>query len=149
LSALRLVLSPSPRLAALIVVLHAGAAAGALASVPGIAGAALAAALLALGATSAWGRALLRAGGAVRAIEVTGEEIVLELASGARLEGTASSRRYVSRFVVVLLVGAPARRAVLVAGDMLDPEMFRRLRVWALWGRAPGRKAVAGKQLQA
>ena len=38
---------------------------------------------------------------------------------------------------------------VLVARDMLDPEMFRRLRVWALWGRVPGGEAVAGKQLQA
>ena len=39
----------------------------------------------------------------------------------------------------------PPRRW-LVSADMLDPDSFRTLRVWALWGKVPG---VAGKQLAA
>ena len=47
-------------------------------------------------------------------------------------------RRYVSRHVVVVPLAGPQRRTVLVTGGMLAPEAFRRLRLWALWGRLPG-----------
>ena len=70
MSAARFELRRSPSLAAAIVAAHAAAAAGAYMVVPGMMGAALAIALLALGAAVAWSRALLRPSGAVRAMEI-------------------------------------------------------------------------------
>ena len=148
MSAGRFELSASPRFAALILALHALAAAAAWLALPGPAGGALGLALVLLGAATAWSRALLRSRSSVRAIEVAGEDVVLELAAGARLQGKAAARRYVTRFAVVLPVGRPAARTVLVASDMMGAESFRRLRVWALWGRL-SEPAVAAKQLQA
>ena len=47
----------------------------------------------------------------------------------------------------------PVRRTILVSRDMLAGDAFRRLRVWALWGRLPATSgtgaAVAAKQLPA
>ena len=144
---LRLELTPSPRFAALIVALHAAAAASVAAVVPGLAGALLAAALLALGLAAAWGRALLRSALSVRAIELDGPaHALLELGSGERLDVELGERRYVGRFAVSLPVARPVRRTVLVYHDMLAPDSFRRLRIWAAWGRLPG---VAEKQLGA
>ena len=148
MSAGRFELSPSPRFAVLIVALHALAAGAAWAALPGLAGGVLGLALVLLGGSAAWSRALLRSPSSVRTIEVAGEEVVLELAGGERLQGKAAARRYVTRFAVVLPVGRPAGRTVLVASDMMDAESFRRLRVWALWGRLSA-PAVAAKQLQA
>jgi len=53
--------------------------------------------------------------------------------------------RHVSRFMVALPVRRPMRRTVLVTSGMLPAEEFRRLRLWALWGKLP----VAAKQLPA
>jgi len=145
LSSTRLALSASSRLAALLVLVHACAGAALALCVPGPAGYAAGAALAALGAAAAWSRALLRAPTSVRALELAGEALILELANGARLEVPVGPRRFVSRFAVALVLGAPARRTVLVAADMLDPGAFRVLRVWALWGRLPG----AARQLSA
>src|SRR6185436_9467887 len=100
---------------------------------PGTAGFALAGALLALGCAAAWSRALLRSRSSVRAIELAGERVSLELASGARLEAPASDRRYVTRHLVALPLGAPASRTLIVASDMLEADSFRALRIWALW----------------
>jgi hypothetical protein len=86
--------------------------------------------VLALGLAAAWSRALLRGPGAVR---------LLELAEAPPL--AAARRRYVSRWLVTLPLGS---RTLLVTADMLAPREFRRLRLWALWGRLPG---VAGEQL--
>jgi hypothetical protein len=142
---LRLELTPSPLLASLIVGLHAAAAVSAILVVPGHAGLALGAALLALGLAAAWARALMRSSGAVRAIELEGPNAAtLELASGERLPAKVAERRYVSRFLVNLPILAPARRTLLVTPDMLGIDSFRRLRIWALWGKLAG---VAGKQL--
>ena len=143
---LRLALSPSSRLAAVIVALHGAAGAAAALVVPGPAGAALAAALLALGLAAAWGRALLGSARSVRALEIGGEELLLELAGGARIAARPAARRYVSRLAVVLPLRRPARRTILVTADMLDAAEFRQLRIWALWAKLP---AVAGKQLPA
>jgi hypothetical protein len=57
-----------------------------------------------------------------------------------------AERRHVSRFLVTLPVRRPARRTILVTRDMLEAEEFRRLRLFALWGRLP---KVAAKQLLA
>ena len=143
---LRLELSPSPRMAVLVVGLHAAAAACAAAVLPGAAGAALGAALLALGLWGAWSRALLRAQGSPRALELAGDEATLELRGGQRIAARAGPRRFVSRLAVALQLGRPLRRTLLVSADMLDRDAFRRLRIWALWGRLPG---VAGTQLAA
>ncbi len=145
MSPLYLELSPSPRLAAALVALHAAAGICAVAVLPGAAGALLAAALVGLGLTAAWSRALLRSPASVRGIELDGESIALKLASGDRFVAELARRRYVTRFVVALPVRRP-RRTVLITRDMLAPDSFRALRLWALWGKLAG---VAAKQLPA
>jgi hypothetical protein len=79
----------------------------------------------------------------VRAIELSGNEITLELQDGRRLRAELGASRHVSRIIVTLPVRRPVRRTVLVTRDMLRAEEFRRLRLWALWGKVP----VAAKQL--
>jgi hypothetical protein len=140
---LNLRLQPSLPLAGLIVAAHLCAAAGAVASLPGLPGAALGAALAALGLASAWSRALLRSPRSVRGLRLDGDSLVIELASGASFTAEPAGPRHVSRLMVALPLRRPAR-ALLVTADMLDPDSFRALRVWALWGRVAG---VAGKQL--
>ena len=102
----------------------------------------LAAALVALGLAAAWSKALLKAKRSVRALEIGGDDLVLEQANGERIAAAAPQRCYVSRLAVIL----PLSKVVLVSADMLQPAEFRRLRVWALWRKLP---AVAGKQLPA
>jgi hypothetical protein len=143
---LRLELRPSRRLAAAILALHGAAAAGALLSLPAAPAAAIGAALLALGALSARRRALLASASSVRVLELEGTKARVTLASGAALSAEAAPRRYVGRTMVCVTLRRPVRRTLLVTRDMLGPESFRRLRVWALWGRLP---AVAARQLAA
>ena len=141
MSGTRLALSPSWNLAAAIVALHAAAGAAAWMTLPGALGVLLAVALLMLGLAAAWARALLRSRGSVVAIDVAGRA---ELKSGEHL-AIAARPRHVSRFLVTLpLSGRPVRRTILVTRDMLTPEEFRRLRLWALWGKLP---RVAPEQL--
>ena len=140
---LRLELAPSRRLAAAIVLAHAAAAAAVLAVSPTVTGALLALALVALGMAAAWSRGLLGAKGSVRSIELGGQVPVFGLAGGERIARSVGPRRYVSRLFVTLPLGA---RTILVTADMLGAAEFRRLRIWALWGRLPG---VAAPQLPA
>jgi len=142
---LRFTLVPSPFLALAIVLAHVAAAACVLMVLPGVAGAALALALALLGAAAAWSRALLRSPLSVRAIEISGESIALELRDGAKLPAEAAQRRFVSRVIVTLPLRRP-RRTILVSAGMMAASDFRRLRIWALWGRLPG---VAAAQLPA
>jgi hypothetical protein len=143
---LRLELKPSPLLATAIVVLHATAAACVLLAMPGVHGALIGAALLALGALAAWSRALLRSSSSVRALELEGSALTVTLAGGEAWRAELGPRRYVGRWVVTLALRRPVRRTVLITHDMLGADSFRSLRVWALWGRLP---AVAAKQLPA
>ena len=145
MSGTRLELSPSWTLAAAILALHAAAAASMFVAIPGPVGVLLGGAFLALGAAAAWSRALLAAPGSPRALELSGPQLRLELKDGARWAAELAERRHVSRFMVTLPLVRPRRRTVLVTRDMLQAEEFRRLRLWALWGKLP----VAGKQLQA
>jgi hypothetical protein len=131
-------------MAALILGLHAVAGACVLVVVPGVAGVALGASVLALGAASARLRALLRAPSSVRAMELHGNLATVEFADGRRIAAPVTERRYVSRLAVSVSLKAPLRRTVLVSRDMLSADLFRLLRIWALWGKLP---AVAGKQL--
>jgi hypothetical protein len=143
---LRLELAPSAPLAAAVVIAHAAAALCAVAVLPWAAGLAAGAALALCGVAAAWRGALLRAGSSVRALELHGEQLEVRLAGGAALAAELAERRYVGRYMVVLRLRRPVRRTLLVSRDMLDEESFRRLRIWALWGRLP---AVATKQLAA
>jgi hypothetical protein len=145
LSRARFELSASWILACALLGAHGAAAAAAIVAMPRVSGIALGAALLALGVASAWSRALHKAAKSIRAIEIEGENVFLELANGERLAATLAERRYVSRFFVTLQVRRPLRRTLLVTRDMLNDDLFRRLRIWALWSRMPG---VAAAQLQ-
>jgi hypothetical protein len=143
---LRVELAPSLPLAGAVIGLHAAAALCLVALLPAPAGAACAAGLAALGAAAAWRGALLRSPRSVRALELEGPKLALELASGERVEAELAARRYVGRFIVSLPVVRPVRRTIFLTADMAQPDLFRRLRIWALWGKLP---AVAAKQLPA
>jgi hypothetical protein len=147
LSGTRLALSRSWSLAGVILVLHGAAAGAVLAVMDGLAGVALAAGLFLLGLAAAWARALHGSAASVRALELSENEIVLELNDGRRVRAELGASRHVSRFMVSLPVRRPVRRTILVARDMLGAEEFRRLRLWALWGKLPRPLAVAAKQL--
>ena len=144
--ALRLELRPSAALAALIVLAHGAAAIATYVALPGAMAALLAAMLLILGLAAAWSRALLRNPGSIRALEIGAAQPVVELATGERFTAEVAPRHYVSRFLVILPLVSPFRRTLLVTGDMLEPDEFRRLRIWTLWNRLP---RVAAKQLTA
>jgi hypothetical protein len=136
---LRLELRASKALAGSLLLLHAAAAACVAAVLPGAWGGALAALVAALGAATAWDRALLRSARSMRFLELYADGLaVLELADGSRLEGSVAVRRNVSPWWVTLPFGGRARRTLLVARDMLSGGDFRRLRIWALWGWVPG-----------
>ena len=142
---LRLELRASRLMAAAIVCVHLVAAA-CLAAVLAGALAALAAGLaLLLGAATAWDRALLRGRGSVRALELRADAgAVFTLGDGRRLEGRVAPRRYVNRWWVMLPLRGATRRSVVVARDMLPADEYRRLRLWALWGRAAAARQPAG-----
>ena len=145
----RFELSPSALLAALIIGAHLAAGIAVSAVMRGWAAAALAIAFVLLGIAAAWSRALLRSPSSVRAIQVGGERPVFELAGGESLSAAVGDRRYVTRHVVALPLGRPLSRTLLVTADMLGPRQFRRLRLWALWGRLPSEaRNVAPEQLR-
>ena len=123
---------------------HAAAAMCMVLLLPSPAGWGLALLFAALGLAAAWARGLLAAAKSPRALELA-EELTVELKDGSRFPAALSSRRHVSRYMVTLPMMRPVRRTVLVSRDMLGTEEFRRLRLWALWGRLP----VAHKQLAA
>ena len=98
-----------------------------------------------LGLAAAWARALHGSTASVRAIELSENDMTLELKDGRRSSAQLGPSRHVSRFLVTLPVRRPVRRTVLVTRDMLPAEEFRRLRLWVLWEKLP----VAAKQLPA
>lgn len=107
----------------------------------------LAGLLLALGAASAWDRALLRGARSPRSIEIPGSgKARLVFANGQSALADPVRGLGVTRYWVALRVRSPMRRGMLVTADMLGREPFRLLRLWALWGRVPG---VASGQLPA
>ena len=140
---LRLELRASRALTVVLALVHGGAAACVIAVAPGYPGLALAALLLALGAATAWDRALLRGSTALRRIELAAEgAATLELADGRRLSGRIASRRHVSPLWVTLPFRGAAPRTLLICAGMLAPDKFRQLRLWALWGRVAGTRAT-------
>ena len=138
MAALRLELRASRALAGALVLVHGAGATCLVAVWPGYAGAALAFLLLALGAAAAWDRALLRARGSVRALELADDgAATLELADGRRLAARVGRRRHIGRWWVALPLAGVSRRSLIVVRDMLPSAEFRSLRLWALWGRVP------------
>lgn len=106
-------------------------------------GAALGALVFALGITSARNRAILRGTHALRSLRILGRnDIELEYSHGRTVYGQVADRRHVCRFWVALSVQTGTSQAVVLAGDMLEPEHFRTLRLWALWGTTPGMAGV-------
>jgi hypothetical protein len=138
---LRVELAPSVSLAIALLALHAVAALCVLAVMPGMPGLLIGGLLLALGAATVWSRALLCASSSVRALELGAPKLTVELANGAIVDADVAERRYVGRFFVILPVrlnaSRPVRRAILVTRDMTGADSFRRLRIWALWGKLP------------
>jgi hypothetical protein len=134
--ALRLELRASRAMAAIILLVHLAGAACLAAVLPGAAGAGAGLLVFLLGGVVAWDRALLRGRGSVRGVELgDAAAAVFELADGRRLAGTVAARRNVNRWWVTLPLQGESKRIVVVTRDMLPAGDFRRLRIWALWGR--------------
>jgi hypothetical protein len=127
----------SPGLALFLVCSHAAAGAAAWISFSGAAGLAVAVLVMAAGAVATHGRALLRAADSPASLEFSAAgapRIVDKI--GRIWIPVAHMPRYVSRWFVIVAVSGPEGgvRRLLVTRDMLLPEPFRRLRIWALWG---------------
>jgi hypothetical protein len=138
MAALRLELHASRVLAGTLALVHGAGAACLAFFVPGVPGTALAVLVLALGVATARDRALLRAHGSVRALELGMDgAATLELVDGRRLASRVCARRHVGPWWVALPLESESRRTLVVARDMLTPGEFRTLRLWALWGRVP------------
>jgi uncharacterized membrane protein len=122
----------------MIVTVHAAAAVCVAAILPGIAGGLVAVLLLALGVFAALDRALLRHPDSVRSLLIEAPDALgLVTVNGRRCEVLVGDRRHVSRLAVIIPVRHTMRRTIVVTRDMLDVESFRRLRLWALWGKVP------------
>lgn len=146
-SPIRLELTPSKGFAALLLALHAGAAACLLAVLTAWPGFALALLVMSLGMAAAWDRALLRSGRSPRAIEIGGGgEARCVLGNGESGPLQSPGGAGVNRYWVALRMRSPARRSLLVTAGMLSADSARLLRLWALWGKLP---AVAPGQLLA
>jgi hypothetical protein len=137
-------LRPSWRLAVLICGAHLLAAAGIASVSTSVPALALALLVVALGVATAWDRALLRARQSPRSLELSSAGgLDVRLADGSRVPASDAGR-VIHRLLVALTLRNRKRYSVLIVADMLSAEEFRRLRLWALWGRPPG---VAPAQL--
>ena len=112
----------------------------------GFPGIALALLIVMLGGVSAWDRALLRASGSPRAIEIqaSGTAAVV-LARGDRIAVRAVRGAGVTRHWVALAPVSLTGRSVLVTAGMLGAASARVLRLWALWGKSAG--VASGQRL--
>jgi len=112
----------------------------------GFLGTLLAILILMLGGFAAWERALLRGSGSPRAIEIqaAGAGAVI-LGNGKRISVRPVRGVGVTRHWVALASVPFAGRSVLVTAGMLGSANARLLRLWALWGRAPG--VASGQRL--
>ncbi len=134
--ALRLELRASRVMAAVIVSAHLAGAACLAAVLPGTAGGRRSPAGPAAGLGRGPGpgvAARAQFGAPPRAARRRGA--LFELADGRQLAGSVAGRRNVNRWWVTLPLRGESRRIVLVTRDMLPAGDFRRLRMWALWGR--------------
>jgi len=126
--------------------MHFAAAGILIAVLPYPAGICIAILLIVLAAITARDRTLLLAPDSTAALELGREgTLTLRQRDGKQLVCQAGSRRYVSRWLVVLALRLPdgRTRTVLVARDMLGAEGFRRLRLWTLWNALPAAPGAA------
>jgi hypothetical protein len=141
-TARRFDLSPSLPFAALIVVAHAAAAIALTRVISGAMGLVLAALVLALGALAARKRGLLLASDSPRHVVIDADSSArIELRCGRSVRVAATGQRRVTRFWLVLPTGPLS--SVLVTRGMPGRGDFRRLCVWAIWGRLPARPGTA------
>jgi hypothetical protein len=137
---LRVELRASPVLTLLTLGVHGAAAAALLAVLPLPAGVCGVFLVAVLAVVSVRERTLLRAQDAPIGLELGRDAgLLVRLCGGTELRGTASARRYVSRWLVVLELVQPdaKRRTILIARDMLPAGEFRHMRLWALWDAIP------------
>ena len=145
--ALRLELRASRAAAGVMLAAHLAGAACLAIVLSGVAAAGVALLLALLGTVTAWDRALHRGRGSVRSLELREDgAALLGLADGRQVAGTVAGRRNVNRWWVTLPLQGKSRRILVVTRDMVPAGDFRRLRLWALWGRLPN---VASAQLGA
>lgn len=131
-------LSPSGALAGTVVAIHALAGTCAALALPEPGGPVVALLLAALGLAAAWDRALLRGRKSVTSMVIEGPaSLRVRTRDGSETEVRAAGRKHVSRLAVIVPVRGSMRRTIVVVRDMLDAESFRRLRLWALWGKVP------------
>lgn len=137
---LRVELRGSAALTGLVLVVHA-AAGWVLAVVLPAAAATLALGLLVFLAITAVREKTLNAAPHAPAALYLGYDgaLTLRLRDGREAASVVSARRYVGRWLVVLGLErrAGGQRTILVARDMLAPQTFRLLRLWAVWGTLP------------
>lgn len=136
-------LHPSRRLAALLIAAHAGA--GALLLLLPIPAWAVAGALLPVLASAVHTvsrHALLRGRRAITSLTFSDRERVsVGLRDGTRRAGRILGSSTVGATLTVLNIAVEARRLpvhVVLLGDSLDAEDFRRLRVWLRWAPRGG-----------
>lgn len=135
-------LRPSLRLAVLLLTAHAGALALLLMLPLHVIAQAIAA--LAVLASAAWSirhHALRRGPSAVRTLRFEDRErLQLRLGDGRWQGGRIAGSSTVGPLLCILNVehGVRAVRHVVIAGDALEADDLRRLRVWLRWGPAPG-----------
>jgi hypothetical protein len=135
----RLELIPSRALAAAIALVHLAAAGSLLTVLAAWPGIVLATLVLMLGGIAARDRALLRAPGSPRWIELHPDGRAKCLfANGESADLPREKALAVTQYWVALRLQARRRRSLFVTAGMLAPEDLRRLRLWVLWGRLPG-----------
>lgn len=97
--------------------------------------------MCALGGFVAGDRALLRAAGSPRAIEILSDGSAKCLFANGE-SATLGPGRVTRSWVALPLRAARRRASLLVVAGMLAPNDFRRLRLWARWGRLPDPAAL-------
>jgi toxin CptA len=132
-------LRPSRRLAWLLGLAHLAAGTAVAVLVPLWVAIPLVLALAAHGVTQAARVALLRGADSVVAVEARrASGIPFRTRDGAWHEGRLLGSSYVSPWLTILDLrpaGARGLRHVVIVPDAVDPDDFRRLRVWLRWGR--------------
>lgn len=137
-----LTLRPSRRLATILIVAHAATAGLLLAlPLPSWLAAAASVMLLTSAVCSVHRYALLRSPGAITALAFSDREALrLTLRDGSTHAGHVLGSSTVGTTLTILNIALAGKRLpvhVLLLGDSLAAEDFRRLRVWLRWGPRP------------
>jgi len=133
-AAIRLVLAPARAWAAAVSAVHGAAAVAAILWLPGAAAAAACAGL----ALSGWlgtGSALLRGPHAVREVELRadGSAAFVDARGEWQSAVVESAASLGHRFAALRLRAGAARRSIVLVPGAVDPDAFRRARVWLRW----------------